>query len=79
MNTANLAKQLRQRGARLAALAVQRMAARLAQQWQDVGEVTADQGRVQLRGRGLARRRRGSRTALPDADLLWPDSNDGGR
>jgi hypothetical protein len=67
-----LAALLRRRAAMLAAVAVARLGARVAQRWASHGVVNRDGNRVRLLAPGLQRRRRGSRHALPEADLLWP-------
>lgn len=58
---------LRRRADGLAAAAVQRLGARVAQRWASFGAVANDGDTLRLRG---ARRVR--RDAISDADLLWP-------
>jgi hypothetical protein len=67
-----LAALLRRRASLLAAAAVARLGARVAQRWSGQDVVRRDGDRVRLLGPGVRQRRRGSRHALPDADLLWP-------
>jgi hypothetical protein len=67
-----LAVLLRRRMQALAATAVARLGARVAQRWAGQGEVTRAHDEVRLLGPGVRQRRRGSRNRLADAALLWP-------
>ena len=70
--SAGLIPQLQARGRMLARAATARLRARVARRWQALGLLTADEGKVRLRGPGLLQRRRGTRLRLADPDLLWP-------
>ena len=64
---------LRQRGELLAAQFVRRARGALADRWRgrDLA-VREDEDGIGLAAPSLAGRRQGSRTQLPDADLIWP-------
>lgn len=70
--SAALIAALRARGAALAQAAAAAVQRRVALRWQDVGRVAAGGDTLRLTGRGLNRRRRGTRQRLPDPLLLWP-------
>ncbi len=68
--------RLAARGRQLALAATARVQRRVAQRWAGFGmlDQSNDGLRLGLRlsGPGVAKRRRGSRIALPDPLLLWP-------
>ena len=71
MSLALLAR-LQMRGRAMAQAAAARLRWRVTQRWQDYGVLDDGSNGLRLSGPGVARRRRGSRTALPDPQLLWP-------
>jgi hypothetical protein len=62
--------RLRQRGEQLAARFLRAAQGDLASRWR--ARAVDDDDGIGLAAPGLGRRRRGTRTQLPDADLLWP-------
>ena len=68
----DLVARLGARGRQLALAAAARLRGRVARRWTGLGGVDAGSALVRLSGPGVARRRRGSRTTLPDPLLLWP-------
>ncbi len=71
MSPALLAR-LQMRGRQLALAAAARLRWRVTQRWEDYGVLDHGSDGLRLSGPGVAQRRRGSRTALPDPRLLWP-------
>jgi hypothetical protein len=67
-----MAALLRRRMQGLAAAAVVRLGARVAQRWAGQGVVSREGDTVRLLGPGLRQRWRGSRQRLADPALLWP-------
>lgn len=67
-----LLARLQMRGRAVARAAAARLRWRVAHRWQDYGVVNGEDEALRLSGPGVTRRRRGSRTALPDPQLLWP-------
>ncbi|WP_353200774.1 hypothetical protein [Sandarakinorhabdus sp.] len=74
-----MAALLRRRMQGLAAAAVARLGARVAQRWAGQGVVSREGDTVRLLGPGLRQRWRGSRDRVPDAELLWPGADLGER
>jgi hypothetical protein len=70
-----VAALLRRRMKLLAAAAVARLGARVAQRWAGQVVVSREGDTVRLLGPGLRQRRRGSRDRLPEAELLWPGTD----
>lgn len=70
--SAALLARLSARGRAAAQAAAARLRWRVTQRWQDYGVLDDGSDGLRLSGPGVARRRRGSRTALPDPQLLWP-------
>lgn len=68
----DLATRLAARGRQVALAAAVRLRRRVAQRWQSFGALDEGSDGLRLSGPGVARRRRGSRFALPDPLLLWP-------
>ena len=68
----DIAARLQARGRALAQAAAARLQRRVAQSWQGFGTVDSGGDGVRLVGRGVASRRHGGRSFLPDPSLLWP-------
>ncbi|OYW15749.1 MAG: hypothetical protein B7Y82_05275 [Sphingomonadales bacterium 32-65-25] len=71
MSAAVLAR-LKARGRQLAQAAGARLRRRVAQRWQGLGVLNEGSDALRLSGPGVVQRRRGSRSTLPDPQLLWP-------
>jgi hypothetical protein len=67
-----LLARLQARGRQLALAATVRLRRRVAQRWQGLGVLHEGGEALRLSGPGVVQRWRGSRTALPDPQLLWP-------
>jgi hypothetical protein len=67
-----LLARLAARGRQLAQAAAARLRRRVAKRWQGFGMPDEGSEALRLSGPGVVQRRRGSRTALPDPQLLWP-------
>lgn len=68
----DLMARLAARGRMLARLAAAQARERVAQRWQGLGAVDANDDGIRLSGPGVRARRRGDRSRLPDPMLLWP-------